>query len=166
MVHQDGAGYSSSVNASATEVTKNNLSWNNTDNDSLSNVDTDQTNFWNNGTTPQVEDATFSRPTNLTLPGSPTPVRDNIHARYDHIYKQIQQNWMPTASGNLVNAGTYDAAIHAATASDDPTTPADPEQDLVLWTKATSSTDSSGSVPDIGAISYVYINPPTNVSIS
>jgi len=59
-------------------------------------------------------------------------------------------------SSPLYEGGVFNADIHMATADDNATTPADPEdQTKVHWT---------GSVPQIGAVPYRYIDPPTDVT--
>lgn len=111
----------------------------------------------NNHTTgdPEVVDDTklFGSQLDLDLSGL------TVKAAHKKILDQAWKWGMPDTTGSpLYDGGVNDANVHMATADDNATTPADPEdQTKVHWTN---------TVPDIGAVPYRYIDPPPDVSIT
>lgn len=106
------------------------------------------------GTPPDLENSGTNFEYDEVLSGSTN------QEKWRNAYWELTGEYMPTSGGNCENAGTGGALIgprYHATAGDDATTPADPEDfTLIKWT---------GTAPDIGGVPYEYMRPPV-VSIS
>ncbi len=143
-----------SYHPSTSPETYNLISYYNKSNDSMAGR-TETTSLLNNGgVAPDLENTGASYIFNEVLTGSTN------QEKWRDLYWKLTAEYMPTSGGNCQDAGTGGALLgprYHATAGDDTTNPADPEDfTLLKWT---------GSSPDIGAVPYEYMRPPV-LSIS
>lgn len=111
-----------------------------------------------------------SLPNNTFSPSSITTGVEgaDVQTRIASIVAQVKAAFQPAQSSPLVDAGTFVADVHCATADDDPTTPHDAnDPDCLHW---------AGSAPDIGPFEYgltggggtpstARLKVPTNISL-
>lgn len=144
--------YVSSTIPAGTQV-RNSMEWGNGNPPAITSGVVQSTNHFNSGT-PSIANPSFVYTDINTNPTS-TSFRD----RRDKIYEQIRAALVPADGSALIDAGTFVAGKHCATADDDATTPHNPaDKTCRHW---------MGSAPDIGAYEYGLVDatgkplPPT-----